>query len=138
MKLRLVYSGSQGGGCPTVYETDQGDNVVVQGDLLTDTEALGGGLAGNNGLKSIRAHLHTDDFAWHHSFFGWADLMREGVLGDYLQHRPASHPPPHTQCAMGQYTARDHRTEKHSSALNFIRSAKAPVMSAGVIAANIN
>jgi PTH1 family peptidyl-tRNA hydrolase len=23
---------------------------------------LGGGLAGNNGLKSIRAHLHTDDF----------------------------------------------------------------------------
>jgi hypothetical protein len=41
MKLRLVYSGSQGGGCPTVYETDQGDNVVVQGDLLTDTEALG-------------------------------------------------------------------------------------------------
>jgi uncharacterized Ntn-hydrolase superfamily protein len=41
VKLRLVYSGSQGGGCPTVYETDQGDNVVVQGDLLTDTEALG-------------------------------------------------------------------------------------------------
>jgi hypothetical protein len=40
MKLRLVYSGSQGGGCPTVYETE-GDNVVVQGDLLTDTEALG-------------------------------------------------------------------------------------------------
>lgn len=24
---------------------------------------LGGGLAGNNGLKSVRAHLHTDDFA---------------------------------------------------------------------------
>jgi len=24
---------------------------------------LGGGLAGNNGLKSIRQHLHTDDFA---------------------------------------------------------------------------
>ena len=42
MKLRLVYSGSQGGGCPTVYETDQGDNVVVQGDLLTDAEALAG------------------------------------------------------------------------------------------------
>jgi uncharacterized Ntn-hydrolase superfamily protein len=41
MRLRLVYSGSQGGGCPTVYETDQGDNVVVQGDLLTDAEALG-------------------------------------------------------------------------------------------------
>jgi uncharacterized Ntn-hydrolase superfamily protein len=24
-----------------VYETDQGDNVVVQGNLLTDAEALG-------------------------------------------------------------------------------------------------
>jgi PTH1 family peptidyl-tRNA hydrolase len=24
---------------------------------------LGGGLAGNNGLKSVKAHLHTDDFA---------------------------------------------------------------------------
>jgi hypothetical protein len=24
-----------------VYETDQGDDVVVQGDLLTDVEALG-------------------------------------------------------------------------------------------------
>ena len=23
---------------------------------------VGGGLAGNNGLKSIKAHLHTDDF----------------------------------------------------------------------------
>ena len=23
---------------------------------------MGGGLAGNNGLKSIKAHLHTDDF----------------------------------------------------------------------------
>ena len=34
MKLRLVYSGSQGGGCPTVYETDQGDDVVVQGGFV--------------------------------------------------------------------------------------------------------
>ena len=24
--------------------------------------------------------VHTDDIAWWHSFFGWADLMREGVL----------------------------------------------------------
>jgi PTH1 family peptidyl-tRNA hydrolase len=23
---------------------------------------VGGGLAGNNGLKSVKAHLHTDDF----------------------------------------------------------------------------
>lgn len=24
--------------------------------------------------------VHTDDVAWWHSFFGWADLLREGVL----------------------------------------------------------
>lgn len=24
--------------------------------------------------------VHTDDVAWHHSFFGWTDLLRDGVL----------------------------------------------------------
>ncbi|CAM3652021.1 hypothetical protein DEFR109230_07000 [Deinococcus frigens] len=24
--------------------------------------------------------VHTDDFAWHHAFFDWAELLREGVL----------------------------------------------------------
>ena len=24
--------------------------------------------------------MHTDDIAWHHSFFGWMDVMIEGVL----------------------------------------------------------
>lgn len=37
--------------------------------------------------------LHTDDIAWHHSFFGWGDLMREGVLeplhrGESVSYRP--------------------------------------------------
>lgn len=39
MKLTLVGTTSQGGGCPTLYETDSGD-YVVQGDQLTDPEAL--------------------------------------------------------------------------------------------------
>ncbi|MDP9418495.1 MAG: hypothetical protein M3P48_11870 [Actinomycetota bacterium] len=26
------------------------------------------------------AVVHTDDVAWHHSFFGWTDLLRAGVL----------------------------------------------------------
>ena len=39
MKLTFVGSTSQGGGCPTLYETDNGD-WVVQGDRLTDPEAL--------------------------------------------------------------------------------------------------
>jgi hypothetical protein len=34
-------AGIKSGGCPTVYETEHGDNLVVQGDLLTDAEALG-------------------------------------------------------------------------------------------------
>lgn len=40
--------------------------VVVHDELDLDVGRLkvkaGGGLAGNNGLKSIKSHLHTDDF----------------------------------------------------------------------------
>ena len=37
--------------------------------------------------------VHTDDVAWHHSFFGWTDLMRSGVLepvrrGESVAYRP--------------------------------------------------
>ena len=39
MKLRMIGTTSQDGGCPTLYETDTGD-IVVQGDRLTDPEAL--------------------------------------------------------------------------------------------------
>ena len=43
-------------------------------------------------------------------------------------------------CAMGAYTTSDHSTMKAVIALNFMRSANAPVMSAGVMTmiANIN
>ena len=30
--------------------------------------------------SSNAAIVHTDDIAWHHSFFDWSELMREGVL----------------------------------------------------------
>ncbi len=40
-------------------------------------------------------------------------------------------------CASGSYTRVVHSREKTRNAENFIRSAKAPVMSAGVITANI-
>ena len=50
----------------------------------------------------------------------------------------SSQPPPaHTQWATGAYTMVTHRTTKTTKALNFIRSAKAPVTRAGVIMANI-
>lgn len=39
MKLRKLGTTSQDGACPTLYETDTGD-IVVQGDKLTDPEAL--------------------------------------------------------------------------------------------------
>jgi hypothetical protein len=37
--------------------------------------------------------LHTDDVAWYHAFFDWADLMRDGILaplraGDDVAYRP--------------------------------------------------
>lgn len=39
------------------------------------------------------AVVRTDDIAWHHSFFGWTDLMRDGVLepvrrGEQVAYRP--------------------------------------------------
>lgn len=39
MKLKFLGTTSQGGDCPTLYETETGD-IVVQGDRLTDPEAL--------------------------------------------------------------------------------------------------
>lgn len=39
MELRFIGSTSEGGDCPTLYETPDGD-IVVQGDILTDPEAI--------------------------------------------------------------------------------------------------
>ena len=46
-------------------------------------------------------------------------------------------PPPHTQCAIGAYTITDHTAMKTTHEENFIRSATAPAISAGVMIANI-
>ena len=40
MKLTFIGTTSDDGDCPTLYETDDG-RIVVQGDVLTDSEALG-------------------------------------------------------------------------------------------------
>ncbi len=39
MRLTMLGTTSEDGECPTLYETDNGD-IVVQGDRLTDPEAL--------------------------------------------------------------------------------------------------
>jgi hypothetical protein len=38
--------------------------------------------------------VHTDDVAWHHSFFDWADLMLSGVLAPALAGRAVAYRPP--------------------------------------------
>jgi len=47
---------------------------------------LGGGLAGNNGLKSIKAHLHTDDFVRVRLGIGKPPGRQQGV--DHVLKRP--------------------------------------------------
>jgi hypothetical protein len=40
------------------------------------------------------AVVHTDDIAWAHSRFGWADLLIEGILAPAHQGRAVSYRPP--------------------------------------------
>ncbi len=38
--------------------------------------------------------VHTDDVAWHHSFFGWADLLADGILTGARRGEPVAYRPP--------------------------------------------
>jgi uridine kinase len=38
--------------------------------------------------------LHTDDVAWYHAFFDWADLMRDGILAPLRNGGPVAYRPP--------------------------------------------
>lgn len=38
--------------------------------------------------------LHTDDVAWYHAFFDWADLMRDGILAPLRRGEPVAYRPP--------------------------------------------
>jgi hypothetical protein len=40
------------------------------------------------------AVVHTDDLAWHESFFGWDDAARRDILVPYLQGQDVDHRPP--------------------------------------------
>ncbi len=58
----------------------------------------------NNGKTSLAARIgeavagavviHTDDIAWKHSRFGWADLLADGILVPARQGRAVSYRPP--------------------------------------------
>jgi hypothetical protein len=75
-----------------------GSQVVQEPRIIAVDGRSGGG-------KSTLAHLlhknlarsaiiHTDDVAWHHSYFGWSDLLIEGVLRPIRTHQPVSYRPP--------------------------------------------
>lgn len=38
--------------------------------------------------------IHTDDVAWHHSYFGWSELLIDGVLRPVRAHQPVAYRPP--------------------------------------------
>jgi len=38
--------------------------------------------------------IHTDDVAWHHSYFGWSELLIEGVLRPVGAQQPVNYRPP--------------------------------------------
>ena len=70
--------------------------VIVHDELDLPVGTLkvkvGGGLAGNNGLKSIKAHLHTDDFVRVRIGIGKPPGKAQGA--DHVLKRPGKAAPP--------------------------------------------
>ncbi len=64
--------------------------------------AIDGRGAGGKSTLADRLHqavpasvvVHTDDVAWHHSFFDWADLLATGVLEPVRRGQPVRYRPP--------------------------------------------
>jgi hypothetical protein len=79
----LLYAAGTPSGRPRV--------VAVDGRSAGGKTALATRVA-----TAVRAStvVHTDDIAWNHSFFGWGDLLAEGVLGPVHRGRPVTYRPP--------------------------------------------
>ncbi|MFD2091775.1 uridine kinase family protein [Blastococcus deserti] len=65
--------------------------VAVDGRSASGKTTVAGRVAA---LVRRSVVLHTDDVAWHHSFFDWADLLRVGVLEPARQGRRVRYRPP--------------------------------------------
>ena len=70
-------------GRPVVLAVDGRSNS----GKTTLASRIGGAFTGS-------AVVHTDDIAWAHSRFGWADLLIEGILAPAHQGRAVSYRPP--------------------------------------------
>ncbi|MEV0389382.1 hypothetical protein [Nonomuraea sp. NPDC050643] len=66
--------------------------VAIDGPGGAGKTTIAATLAGGMPYAAV---VHTDDVAWHHSFFGWTDVLVEGVLeplhrGEAVSCRPAA------------------------------------------------
>ncbi|MEY2435171.1 MAG: peptidyl-tRNA hydrolase, family, partial [Acidimicrobiaceae bacterium] len=73
------------------HDLDDASRIVIVHDELDLPVGkikvkLGGGLAGNNGLRSIKSHLHTDEFARVRIGVGKPPGRQEGA--DHVLRRP--------------------------------------------------
>ena len=65
--------------------------VSVDGRSASGKTTFADGVAGAVARSVV---VHTDDVAWHHSFFGWTDLLVEGVLEPFRAGQNVSYRPP--------------------------------------------
>ncbi len=65
--------------------------VAVDGRSGSGKSTLAGKLQRHIAHSAI---VHTDDVAWHHSFFDWSDLLIDGVLRPVRSRRKVHYRPP--------------------------------------------
>lgn len=65
--------------------------IAVDGRSASGKTTLAEALSGHVPGSVV---VHTDDVAWHHSFFDWGELMREGVLEPLRGGQAVSYRPP--------------------------------------------
>lgn len=65
--------------------------IGIDGRGASGKSTLADRLARVHGAATV---VHTDDIAWHHSIFDWAQQLLEGVLSPYLAGEPVNYRPP--------------------------------------------
>ena len=65
--------------------------LAVDGRSSAGKTTLAARIAGHVAASAV---VHTDDIAWRHSRFGWADLLTDGILTPLHQGRAVAYRPP--------------------------------------------